>query len=381
MKPIRIYLDTSDYSTLISTNLSPELQTLKTQLQRWVDEEIIEIGYSFWTVTELIKPGSVEYVEKNREKGRLIKALTKGKCFPHPIDLKSGAQFPNDCVWMPRDVFKDMTAKRFLKRMADKAKTDQRFNRSMKRRLGTLSGVKQLLLETGVGDAITAEDFHPFRVSQEFLQEKHFKRLLLGEITDKKFQLEFMKSCCDPEHYFELWFHKLNFDGLIDEMVDKFHFGFSEAVEKLIESRIKAEAQYKVAVHAYKQYQKTLNTSELSQEVTSVLPPLEKPSKPTLPPLDVDFGQLARDFFPKNQTEYLNVYFKSFGQGRKPKRGDIGDLMHLQYIFNCDLFRCDDKMAKLFHDENSLPSYKIVHKLTRLSMRIEQLILDRTGNN
>lgn len=222
MKPIRIYLDTSDYSTLISTNLSPELQTLKTQLQRWVDKEIIEIGYSFWTVTELIKPGSVEYIEKNRKKGRLIKALTKGKCFPHPIDLKSGAQFPNDCVWMPRDVFKDMTAKHYLEGMADKAKTDQRFNRSMRKKLGTLSGIKQLLLEIGVGDAITAEDFHPFRVSQKFLQEKHFRKLLLGEITDKKFKLEFMRSCCDPEHYFELWFHNLNIDDPIDEMMKNF---------------------------------------------------------------------------------------------------------------------------------------------------------------
>lgn len=381
MKPIRIYLDTSDYSTLTSTNLPLELQTLKTQLQKWVDEEIIEIGYSFWTVTELIKPGSVEYVEKNREKGRLIKALTNGKCFPHPVDLKSGAQFPNDGVWMPRNVFKDITAKYHLKRMADRFNTDYRFKRSIRRKLGTISGIKQLLLENGLGDTITAEYFYPFRVSKEFLQEKHFQKLLLGKITDKKFQLEFMRSCCDPEHYFELWLHDLNLDCPIDGMVDKFHFGFSEAIEKLIESRTKAEEQYKIAMQAYKQYQKILNTSELPHALTHALPPLEKPSKLNLPPLDVDFDQLVSDFFPKNQTEYFNVYFKSCLQGRKPKRGDIGDLMHLQYIFDCDLFRCDDKMAKLFHGENSLPNHKIVHKLTQLSMRIEKLILDSTGNN
>lgn len=134
-------------------------------------------------------------------------------------------------------------------------------------------------------------------------------------------------------------------------------------------------------MEAYTQYQKILSRSELPQAVKSVLPPVKKPSKPNFPPLDVGFGQLVSDFFPKNQTEYFNVYFKSFGQGRKPKKGDIGDLMHLQYIFDCDLFRCDDKMAKLFHGEHSLPSHKIVHKLTKLSMRIEQLILDRTGNN
>lgn len=376
IKPIRIYLDTSDYSNLLSPITGSEHDQIKKQLLNWVDSGVIEIGFSFWIMTEFIKPGSSQYAEKSRKKGKLVKELTKGKSFPHPVDLKSGANFPNDGIWMPRDLFKEATAKKILRNMADKAASDQRFNRSQRRKLKTLSGIKQLLLEHGLGHTITKEDFSPFPVSDKFIKKKYFHKLLLGQITNDQFQIEFMRSCNAPQEYFDLFFQNLKLDDPIDAMIDKFHLGFSTNVQPLAESIKRTEELQKKAFKTYKSYKQQLAESKLPEAIKSALPEIERPTKSEQPKVNL-LGPIAEELFPMGQTEYFNEYSNRILKGQKPKRGDIVDLMHLQYIYDCDLFRCDSKMAKLFAQSKSLPSEKIVPSLIELPSRIQELLLKR----
>ncbi|MEP3526058.1 MAG: hypothetical protein ABJN24_11620 [Hyphomicrobiales bacterium] len=375
-KPIRIYLDTSDYSRLLSASTGNQDEQIKTQLLDWVDSGAIEIGYSFWIITEFIKSGATQYAEKSREKGRLIKELTKGKSFPHPVDLKSGAKFPNDGIWMRSDLFKKATAKKFLNDMANKAKRDYRFNKSQHLKLGTKSGIKQFLLEVGFGDSIKKEDFFPFPVSSEFIKKKYFQKLLLGQITDTQFQIEYMRSSNDPEEYFDLFFQNLKLDDPIDAMIDKFFLEISTNVQPLVESIKNTEKLEKEAIKSYQNYKQQLAESKLPEAIKSVLPELKKPIKSEQPKVNL-FGTLPEKFFPMGQTEYFNEYSNCILKGQKIKRSDIADLMHLQYIFNCDLFRCDKKMAKLFAQSKSLPSEKIVPSLIELPSRIQELLLKR----
>jgi len=372
MKPIRIYLDTSDYIRLLSPEPNTRIASVKNYLLASVNDGTIEIGYSYWIITEFIKAGDARHKSDRQAKGKLINDLTKGNAFPHPIDLKKGRKFPNDGIWLPRDTLGQFGATQIIEAMKENLVDEKRLNRAWRRKLGTLSGTRELFREFGSTQKLTRQHYYPIPVTDEFLENRYLERFLTGEISQREFQTNFLRWTSNPEQYYELFYQYLELDDPLEKALEEFHQKFLPSLLKLIKYIQDVKLAEKVAKKAYREYRAIVRESDLPPAMRAVLPALEKPNVEPVPIIKV--SEMFLKIFPVGQTAYIDEYFSALMEGRKPKASDLIDIMHLQYIYYCDLFRCDLANSKLFSGSPSLPSSKIVDRLEALPSRIQELV-------
>jgi hypothetical protein len=92
-RPIRIYLDTSDYAAMYRSEPGTSATRTREELRDLVLNDTIEIGFSFQIVFELLQKAAPQYRDDRLARAKFLKELCGTNAFPSPDDLGKGRRF------------------------------------------------------------------------------------------------------------------------------------------------------------------------------------------------------------------------------------------------------------------------------------------------
>jgi hypothetical protein len=117
MRPIRLHLDTSDYSVMYRAVPGSMPALVRDELKEMAQRGRIEIGLSYHVVFELLKKAEPKFREDRLARARLLTELCGGNAFPYPTDLGQGHGFSTEGFWVPRTDLEDVEIERVVEHL------------------------------------------------------------------------------------------------------------------------------------------------------------------------------------------------------------------------------------------------------------------------
>lgn len=387
MRPLQVYLDSSDFSTLSSSKRSETCDEVEKKLLAWSDAGLIEIRFSYLHVIEAsaIKPEDIPSAAARLQK---MLQLCGRKCLTstisiiereisHPGEWKSSAYFDwiyrDDGDWLP-DIDglggDDFSPHARLRREIHESTSDRATRRRMERKWFDQQGklkpaAKARFRATQTATALEIEERLPLppRVAQqlaECLAEDNaakFRSLLRSSLSDLS---------CWPGWYRDHW-------NKVDP-VSSFLRRTSKALNKRLAASV-TEFQQTYSDTAVSRSGLREIYLEAASSMNSHL--VEKLSAmQSIEPVATDKTQ-AWDMRPALTTA-LSVQWQIgmrnlglTGRPRKPDDGDFGDVLHCVHLPFVDIFRADGFTASAISEAKLPLRTKIVPKLLQLPEAIE----------
>src|ERR1700684_534612 len=107
MRPIRVHLDTSDYSAMHDAPTGSPIAKTREKLTELVQSDRIEIGLSYHVVFEFLQKADPEHRSNRLSRAQLLSELCGLNAFPYPTDLGGGHTFSKKGLWQPRITLDD----------------------------------------------------------------------------------------------------------------------------------------------------------------------------------------------------------------------------------------------------------------------------------
>lgn len=367
-KPIRIYLDTSDYADFSRPDIGEKDKEILDFLSSKVKSKEIEVGYSYWIVTELIQDSSAEFRVNRILRAKTIKDLCGENAFPYPSDFAEGDRYPNKGIWMPKTAMQEFSATKLEAILKENILKSDRINRNFRRKFANRNYFKSFVRESAKEIKITREDFDGLPVTEEFVEGNFLVKFISGTISQEKMDIELTKWIADPELFFDFWYSYSGKENPLKKMVEKPFIRLTEDFEKL-------KQKYKETVSKYNQIKSDIKSIEKNLKELGISRNLEKDlGKISLPKIEFKFDH-SKMLLGMN---YLNTYMEKLLLGSfEPKRSDIIDLMNIYQIHDVDLLRCDKKMFSIFKDSEHINPKKMIGSRGDIISRIIDLIDER----
>lgn len=373
-RPLILYLDTQDYIRLFTEADDGPAHEILEQLLVYRDRGDIVIGYSWAIMLEFITRPTLDFREERVRRGQLVKDICGPHAFPFYSDLKNGARFPNNGIWLTGSDGKLVTAKdlrrqmekQYLKTLAEQPG----LNRRQLRKLKTKSGMRQLLRENTSIWGTKREDFKGFPVSDEFIESGIMTRFLKGRCSDAELEERFNRWFSDPAEFSRIVYDYADKPNLIDEFFGTNVKKIEEALRQVQEANrdcddiaknIRGKRQELIDIGIDKRIARQLTTP---------------PKRAVLDPSDV--VKKLEDHLGDGRADHIGHYLVRASQkDYNFKPSDVMDIMQMCYVPDCDLFRCDKAMANLYRDYEPF-SGKLVARFTDLPARIESQLCAST---
>lgn len=366
-QPLILYLDTQDYIRLFNEPDDGPAQAILDQLLVFRDRGDIVIGYSWAIMLEFITRPTDEFREERVRRGQLVKDICGRNAFPFFSDLKLGARFPNNGVWITGRDGKLMTAKWFRAQMEKKyleTLAEQRgLNRALRRRLKTPSAMRQLLRENTSTWGTKREDFKGLPVSDELIESGVLTRFLKGRCSDAEFEERINRWFSDPTEFSRIAYDYADKPNLLDEFIGP---SLNKIEAALLQTQEATRNFDDLGKTIRAQRQKLIETGFDRRTARRITTPV---GKPTLDPTDM--VRMIEDQIGEGRAGHIGYYMLKASQKNYGfNRSDIMDIVQMCYVPDCDLFRCDEAMADLFRDYEPFAG-KLVAKFTDLPALIE----------
>lgn len=392
-KPVRVYLDSSDYSTLSNSQLIPEMAAIRDRLVAWANSGEVEFRYSGAHISEM-SPLEPQYVDAAKSRGKLLVTLCGRKTFVSIDELMrreivavAHDSGPLDDVysdtgdWFPaiKDFISPVSAVEIIKKEFDTITKGHGLNRAQRRK-GKKSFVK--------GNKLTAEAKRHLMSGQmgalkEILNTYPMREqdarvlhnLVMGTATAREAEDAFLNSLRDPTWMIG-WFAQ-----------------HSEKLSPVIQwARRPAEAMSKslmdVAVKASRlreiDRQLGLDLEEKQRLRLNLFVNTAK-RVADLMGASLSVNSLEENHLSRNAvglsvciTSAVDSMWNSLSATpRKPKDSDFVDVMHALYAPYVDVFRTDGYMAPIIAKASKPYGTKVVGKLTDLMTSIEMSLIER----
>lgn len=369
--PIRVYLDSSDYSNFSrpTERNAASIQTLRSKLLSWVENGDIEIRYSMAHIMEAV-PVDLDTAELGRLRLNSIKELCGKKVFADPItlvtqELSGNNSVPlvnNDGHWFP-------SAGNFWTDEIDvtpeppKNRKQRRLEKSTLKKSGEF---QELLQEYPIKKSNALVMFSKQRSGEAFANA------LQNSVND----LDFL---CD--WYINNWGRSTLYSKAV-------RGAGKELSSLLVTSANEIKAHYLELVNqgtSSSEAQKSLMiyAKELADKASQEL--IESLSEGQVPPERIVMASLV-------STPSLYVFSKLLAQiflssvatvknTRKARDSDLGDLVHSMYVPYVDIFRADLATASALHNAQLGSKTKIVTSLEALVIELESMVASRKSSD
>lgn len=371
--PLILYLDTQDYIRLFNEPDDGPAHAILDKLLESRDRGDIEIGYSWAIMLEFITRPTDKFREERVRRGQLVKDICGRNAFPFFLDLKHGARFPNNGLWITGRDGKLITAKWFRRQMEKQyleTLAEQRgLNRTQRRRLKTPSAMRQLLRENTSTWGTKREDFKGLPVSDELIESGVLTRFLKGRCSDAEFEERVNRWLSDPTEFSRIAYDYADKPNLLNEF-----FGQS------LNNMEAAFQQMQEATRNFDELGKTIrghrrNLIDMGFDKRTAKRLIKPVQRPALDPSEA--VRKIEDHIGEGRAGHIGHYMlKASQKDYSFKRSDFMDIMQMCYVPECDLFRCDKAMADLYRDYEPFAG-KLVAKFTDLPARIEARLCDR----
>src|SRR5450755_1282783 len=124
MRPIRIHLDTSDYSAMHDASPGSQIAEVRETLIEMARSGQIEIGLSYHIIFELLQRADQEHRGNRLSRARLLSELCGQNAFPYPTDLGGGHRFSKEGLWQPRITLDDHEIEVIVRRFIQAVQLD-----------------------------------------------------------------------------------------------------------------------------------------------------------------------------------------------------------------------------------------------------------------
>ena len=369
--PLVVYLDTQDYINIQLHRNEDTVSSVVRFLQTKIAEGSVIVAYSPMIVLEYLTRPEIGFSENRIERGIILNEFCGLNTFSMEFGNKSGL-LRSDGNWVGDKLSRGISIKSILRQGVEKARKEisgiSGLNRKARRKVSSDGYLNSYFKSISSTFGRRREDFGTMPVSQAFLDGRFIERYLQGEIGEAIVNTAFCKWMTNPEEFCKVYYEYYDSPNAMN------HF-FGSTIEKIAAAAKNAE---------------NLCGSILSSERTRLAlrqnlkdAGIEKREAIKLTPaarhdFNVDASRAGMESsFGKGRAEHFLTYMLAIVRGKTTWfSSDFGDLFHFMYAYECDLFRCDKKMANIMADCQPFAE-KLVASFFDLPNRIEELLAVR----
>lgn len=373
--PIRVYLDSSDFSNLshASEKNVASIQIFRSKLLNWVENGDIEIRYSMAHIMEAV-PINLDTAELGRLRLNCIKEFCGNKVFADPItlvmqDLSGSNNVPlmnNEGHWLTcaRELWGDEVD---VTPEPPKNREQRRFENSV---------VKKTLVKSKAEIQELSQEF-PIKKSnaRAILSKQRNGETFVNALQSSASDLDFL---CD--WYINNWSRSTEYSKAVRGVGKEFSELLTTSANEIKALHLEivnggmssSDVQKRLQIHAKDLADKapqemldSLSKGLVSSE-TEVIANLE--STPSL----YVFSQLLAQIFLSSVIAVKNT--------RKARESDFGDLVHSMYLPYVDIFRADLATASALDKAQLGSKTKIVTSLDDLVVELESMVASRKSS-
>jgi len=373
MRPIRLHLDTSDYSAMYRAPAGTPEARVRDQLRELVQTGRIEIGLSYHVVFELLQKAEPKYREDRLARARLLTELCGRNAFPYPTDLGQRERFSTEGLWMPRIDLEDVEIERVVDHVMQGMARHPELSRHERRVLSKRKYFANWISGNPARARRLARELWPLKFGRAFVEDGDLGRYLLGQMTRSDANRKLWFYITDPVTVYEVWFEQYGRDDPIAERRDKMVDSFMLMLEQL-KSKLDEAADLQATVN---EAFAATGDDALSQE-----------GREALMKLSTDLKEFRAEMIsPQELYEQVPVWKEKFGddaalvaaqilyafhrEKRPLKRSDGIDFVHAMYLPYSDLWRGDKAFSDLLKKHAVNFSERVVPTLMVLPERIE----------
>jgi hypothetical protein len=371
--PIRLHLDTSDYSLMYRADPGSAPARIRDALKTMVSRGQIEIGLSYHVVFELLQKAAPEFREDRLERARLLTELCERNAFPYPTELGQGSQFSREGLWVPRTDLDGIEVEHIVAHLTRSMADHSKLNRHERRVLSKRKCLPRWVGSNAESFERLAEDFWPLRFAKSFVKDGDLVRYISGDLTREEANRKLQFYITDPASVYEIWFEQYGRDDPIaerrDQIAEKFVIMLRE-IQSILERTTTIRADINDALRADR-------NDELSAEGRKVLKNLT-----------TDIGTFLSEMTsPLELSKQVPIWKERFGdqaalvaaqilyafvrEKRPIKQSDGIDFVHAMYLPYTDLWRGDKAFSDLLIKHRVNFSDRVVSTLAELPERIE----------
>lgn len=368
--PVRVYLDTSDYSALYQCDsvLTEDKKRIKRYILDKTDQGEIEVFYSFPIVWELLQNFDDHFKDDRHQRAYFIHRICRHNSFRYPLAHNFVSEpISRNGHWFPRP---RKPLVRELKE-ATRAELGKKLSRKQRRSLNRDDIFRQYIYENPhLCDLKQARD-HGIPIPDEMKDDDFLYRYIMGQLPEEKAEDHFLTCITDLNNLLDLWYGYLGGDNIFRPIIENTAGQLRKDIQKLVQLMLEAEGLGKNSKALEQELKRTgffdeAKTIRSYRQEISVYKDVSKLFNFT----DGVWAQL-----PAHMPDLVVGYVRQRAkEGGDIKSSDVGDIFHSVYVPFCDLWRGDKHFCDTIAREIPSLSSKIVHKLGDLPPAIEYVI-------
>jgi hypothetical protein len=373
MRPIRIHLDTSDYSAMHDAPTGSPVANVREELTDLARSGRIEIGLSYHVVFELLQRADAEHRGNRLSRARLLSELCGLNAFPYPTDLGDGHRFSKEGLWQPRITLSDHGIEAIIGHIIESVKNDPETTAHVRRIVTRRNYLRRWAEEYPDRFTDLAYQNWPVMFGRSLVEDGMFGRYVTGSMSRDEANRKLWFFINDPASIYELWFEQCNWECPImerrDNIAGNFVTMFGEfrgmmAGTKDLRSRITAELNATGDEALSREGRSQL--LQLRRDLRSFREEISSPQQ-----LCEDVPIWRQRFGDESALLAAEVLFAFERDGRPIKDSDGIDFVHVMYLPHTDLWRGDRAFSDLLKKHKVSFSERVVPTLLELPARIE----------
>lgn len=373
IRPVRIYLDTSDYGAMHYAAPGSEIAVIRDQLRELARSGQIEIGLSYHVVFELLQKATPEHREDRLARARLLKELCGQNAFPYGRDLGQGHVFSKEGIWVPRFALDEFEVERLVADLLKHVRRDPLFTREQRRRLSKRQAFAAYVRGEPTVLRLLVGEKWPLPFGREFAASGDLRRYILGETTREEANRKLWVHLTDPVMFYETWFERYGRGNPLEtrgEELASMLMAMFEKLQAMLDEEAALRADVKKALNA--KGEDALNAEDRGK-LTKVLSDLKTFRAEIKSPDDLTERVPAwkKTVGEKSARLAAQIMFAFHRDKRRLERSDAVDFIHAMYLPYTDLWRGDRAFGGLLTRHKVDYWERVVPTLTELPSRIE----------
>jgi hypothetical protein len=382
MRPIRIHLDTSDYSAMHDSLPGSQIGQVRKTIVELARSGRIEIGLSYHVVFELLQRADREHRENRLSRARLLTELCGLNAFPYPTDLGDGYRFSKEGLWQPRITLDDHEIESIIGHFIRAVQHDLEATPHVRRIVTKRKYLRRCAEEYPERFRAIASRNWPVMFGQALVEDGTFGDYVTGEISREEANRKVWFFINDPVSIYELWFEQCQWDCPIMERRDNIALKFVTMLKELrqtmannrdLQTRITAELNATGDDAALPDERSQL--LQLRRDLKTFRTEISSPEQ-----LCEDVPIWKRQFGNESALLAAEILY-AFERDKRPIKDSDGiDFVHAIYLPHTDLWRADKGFADLLKKYKVSFNERVVPTLLELPARIEAELAKRSAD-
>jgi hypothetical protein len=373
MRPIKIHLDTSDYSAMHDAPTGSAVAEIREKLTEMARTGRIEVGLSYHVVFELLQRADPEHRGNRLSRARLLSELCGLNAFPYPTDLGDGHRFSKEGLWQPRITLEDheieVIVSHFIRTVQQDPEATAHVRRIVTKRKYLCRWAEEYPDRFG---AIAYKNW-PIMFGRSLVEDGTFGRYVAGAMSRDEANRKLWFFINDPASIYELWFEQCNWDCPImerrDNIAGKFVTMLGElrgTMARTSDLRTQITAELNATGDAALSPDGRSQLLQLRRDLKTFREEISSPQQ-----LSEDVP-IWKQLFGNESALLAAEVLYAFERDKRPIKDSDGiDFVHVMYLPHTDLWRGDRAFSDLLKKHKVGFSERVVPTLLELPARIE----------